>query len=83
MGERDRDDRDRDDRYRDRDHDGDSRRRMWGNMLSDAQELARRRPALLIGGAVAAGFLAARYLKRSAPARDWRDITGPAPTPGP
>ena len=36
-------------------------------LLSDAQQLARRQPALFIGGAFALGLLGARFLKSSAP----------------
>ena len=54
----------------------------WGDLLSNAQALARRRPMLVIGGAVAAGFFAARYLKsKPAPAKDWRNLAMTPPTP--
>jgi hypothetical protein len=36
-----------------------------GELLHDAQRLARRQPALFIGGSFAAGLLAARFLKSS------------------
>jgi hypothetical protein len=36
-------------------------------MLRDAQSLARRQPVLFFGAAVAAGFLAVRFLKSSSP----------------
>ena len=35
-------------------------------LLSDAQQLARRRPALFVGAAFAIGVLGARFLKSSA-----------------
>jgi hypothetical protein len=38
-----------------------------GEMLRDAQTFARQRPAVFIGSAFAAGLLAARFLKSSAP----------------
>lgn len=52
-------------------------------LLNDAQRLARRRPALFVGGAFAVGLLGARFMKSSAhsqddyssgyePNRDWR-----------
>lgn len=40
--------------------------RSMGDMLADVEHLARRQPALFIGGAFAAGFLLARFLKSSA-----------------
>jgi hypothetical protein len=53
-----------------------------GELMSDAQRLARRQPALFVGGAFAAGLLGARFLKSSSPResyertgeRNWRDI---------
>lgn len=36
-------------------------------LLDDAQRLARRQPALFVGGAFAIGLVAARFLKSSAP----------------
>ena len=41
-----------------------------GELMGDAQRLARRQPALFIGGAFAIGLLGARFLKSSAPAAD-------------
>ena len=38
-----------------------------GELLDDAQQLARRQPALFIGGAFALGLLGARFLKSSSP----------------
>jgi len=45
-------------------------------LLDDAQRLARRQPALFIGGAFAIGLLGARFLKSSAPnsSSDTRNI---------
>jgi hypothetical protein len=39
-------------------------------LLSDAQQLARRRPALFVGAAFALGLIGARFLKSSAPYSD-------------
>jgi hypothetical protein len=46
-----------------------------GDLLRDAQNLARRQPVLFIGSAFALGLLGARFLKSSPPSqtRDWRD----------
>ncbi|MEO5894080.1 MAG: hypothetical protein ABIS06_00085 [Vicinamibacterales bacterium] len=45
-------------------------------LLDDAQELARRKPAMFIGGAFALGLLGARFMKSSAATnsgdREWR-----------
>ena len=38
-----------------------------GELLNDAQQLARRKPALFVGGAFALGLLGARFMKSSAP----------------
>ena len=38
-----------------------------GELMNDAQQLARRQPALFIGGAFALGLLGARFLKSSSP----------------
>ena len=38
-----------------------------GQLMNDAQQLARRQPALFVGGAFALGLLGARFLKSSAP----------------
>ena len=46
-----------------------------GELLDDAQQLARRQPALFIGGAFAIGLLGARFLKSSSNTRDWRSDT--------
>lgn len=43
-------------------------------LLQDAQRLARRQPALFIGGSFAVGLLAARFLKSSRPGE--RDYAG-------
>ena len=40
-----------------------------GELLDDAQQLARRQPALFIGGAFALGLVGARFLKSSSPDR--------------
>ena len=36
--------------------------REWGEIIGDVEALARRHPALFVAGAVAAGFLAGRFL---------------------
>ena len=57
-----------------------------GELLNDAQRLARQRPALFVGGAFAVGLLGARFMKSSAesgddyssssgPNRDWRQAS--------
>ena len=38
-----------------------------GELVNDAQRLARRQPALFVGGAFAVGLLSARFLKSSSP----------------
>jgi len=38
-----------------------------GELMNDAQQLARRQPALFVGGAFAIGLLGARFLKSSSP----------------
>ena len=51
------------------------RERDVSELMQDAQRLARRQPALFIGGAFALGVLAARFLKSSAGDQrhgDWR-----------
>ena len=45
-----------------------------GELMNDAQRLARRQPALFVGGAFALGLLGARFLKSSSP--DDRDAYG-------
>jgi hypothetical protein len=42
-------------------------------LLGDAQQLARRQPALFIGGAFALGLLGARFLKSSSPRSAMQD----------
>lgn len=42
-------------------------------LYSDARNFARRQPALVIGGTIAAGFLLSRFLKSSAPESDYAD----------
>lgn len=41
-----------------------------GELVSDAQRLARRQPALFVGSAFAIGLLGARFFKSSSPERD-------------
>ena len=45
-----------------------------GELMNDAQQLARRKPALFVGGAFALGLLGARFMKSSAESHD--DYTG-------
>jgi hypothetical protein len=45
------------------------RQKDVGELIHDAQRLARRQPALFVGGAFALGLLAARLLKSSPPNR--------------
>jgi hypothetical protein len=47
-----------------------------GELLQEAQQLARRRPAVFIGGAFAVGLLGARFLKSS------RERSSPYSRPG-
>jgi hypothetical protein len=49
---------------------GSLRNKDLDSMLRDAESLARRQPVLFFGAAVAAGFLAVRFLKSSAPAAE-------------
>jgi hypothetical protein len=51
------------------------RQREIGDLVDEAQRFARRRPALFIGGAFAAGLLTARFLKSSSDqkAQRWND----------
>jgi hypothetical protein len=42
------------------------RNKDMNTLIADARQLARRQPALFIGGSLAAGLLAARFLKSSA-----------------
>jgi hypothetical protein len=41
------------------------RERRWGELIGDIEEVARRRPTLFVLAAVAAGFLAGRFLSVS------------------
>jgi hypothetical protein len=45
------------------------RERDLGDLLQDAQQFARRQPAVFLAATFAAGVLAARFLKSSAPER--------------
>jgi hypothetical protein len=56
-----------------------------GELLNDAQRLARRRPALFVGGAFAIGLLGARFLKSSADRRSEypQHVTNTGSTPVP
>jgi hypothetical protein len=61
-----------------------------GELVNDAQQLARRQPALFVGGAFALGLLGARFLKSSShhdqydePAIDERAARGQTQTPPP
>ena len=64
------------------------RQKDIGSLLGDAQQLARRQPALFIGSAFALGVICARFLKSSPPAEErygayggaygYRDRSSPA-----
>lgn len=45
----------------------------WSDVVSEAEDLARRQPVWFIGGAMAAGFLAARLIKNAAEPRAGRE----------
>jgi hypothetical protein len=47
-----------------------------GQLLTDAQRLARRQPGVFVGSAFALGLLAARFLKSSPPDRDYMTERG-------
>jgi len=49
--------------------------RSIDDVVGDAEDLARRKPALFISGALALGILAGRFLKSSTPgpSTDWRE----------
>lgn len=46
------------------------RRKELGSLLRDVEGFARRQPGVFLGGAVAGGFLLARFLKSSAERRE-------------
>lgn len=46
------------------------RDRELGDMLNEAQDFARREPALFLGGAFVAGLLAARFFRSSSPSQN-------------
>src|SRR5271167_157221 len=59
-----------------------SRECSWVDLLGDVEDSARRHPALFVAGAVAAGFLAGRFLSVAAPAGQARPAAAmgtPAP----
>jgi hypothetical protein len=47
----------------------------WVDLLGDVEAIARRRPGLFVVGAVAAGFLAGRFLSVAAPPEKARGAT--------
>jgi ElaB/YqjD/DUF883 family membrane-anchored ribosome-binding protein len=49
------------------------RERDIGELVGDAERLARQQPAIFIGSSFAAGLLAARFIKASTPRREYRD----------
>jgi hypothetical protein len=57
-----------------------------GELMRDAQDLARRQPMLFIGSALVLGFAGARFLKSSSPDRreqgSWKELGGPRPPYG-
>ncbi len=58
------------------------RQANWNDLVDGAEEFARRQPWWFIGGAVAAGFVAARLLKSTAPVAG-APMAPPAPSPYP
>jgi len=57
------------------------RSRQFGEMVTDAEDFARRQPALFIAVAVAAGFVIGRLLARPS-RRDHRTAAGESYRPG-
>jgi hypothetical protein len=53
------------------------------DMVRDAEDLARRRPAAFLGGTFAAGFLLARFLKSSGERTPWLESTESTGPTGP
>jgi ElaB/YqjD/DUF883 family membrane-anchored ribosome-binding protein len=49
------------------------------DFISEAEDFARREPLIFLGGALAVGFLAARFLKASSPQRQNRRGMGDGP----
>ena len=58
------------------------RNKTVNELLQDAHRLARRQPALFIGGGLALGLVAARFLKSSPKRNDTRQVPGWGGTPG-
>jgi hypothetical protein len=54
------------------------RQKDVGELLDDAQRLARRQPALFVGSAFAIGLLGARFLKSSPPEHGYTRDYGPS-----
>jgi hypothetical protein len=50
------------------------------DMVRDAEDLARRHPAVFLGGTFATGFLLARFLKSSGERASWLKSSGPTGT---
>ena len=58
------------------------RRSELRDMVSDLEELARRRPAILVGGSFATGMLLARFFKSSGERARWSGSDLPGETAG-
>jgi hypothetical protein len=58
------------------------RRNELREMVSDLEELARRRPAILVGGSFATGMLLARFFKSSGERATWPESDLPGETTG-
>ena len=58
------------------------RRSELREMVSDLEELARRRPAILVGGSFATGMLLARFFKSSSERARWSGSDLPGETTG-
>lgn len=58
------------------------RRSELRDMVSDLEELARRRPAILVGGSFATGMLLARFFKSSGERASWSGPDLPGETTG-
>jgi len=58
------------------------RRSELREMVGDLEELARRRPAILIGGSFATGMLLARFFKSSGERASWSELDLPGETTG-
>jgi hypothetical protein len=55
---------------------GSLREKDLDSMMRDAESFARRQPILFFGAAIAAGFLAVRFMKASRPGEDNLGVSG-------